>query len=135
MSIAQHSVNAEPENLGQRNRLASLIVQSGENKNNTGDTQTQAQSALALLSVGGLSGDVDATAVALSIQAVAQASLKEKVGNKAERGDEEANAGRNGDGDGMQQDALRKAQRAIMMRPSEMRGWQTLAYVRARSMS
>ncbi|KAH9485295.1 Superkiller protein 3 [Psilocybe cubensis] len=129
MSIAQHSVNAEPGSLDQRNRLASLIVQSRENKGSTSGGQVQ-KSALALLSAGGLSGDVDAAAVALSIQAVMQASLKEKVdvGNKEGRGDGSG-------GNGMQRDALRKAQRAIMMRPSEMRGWQTLAYVRARSIS
>ncbi|KDR75408.1 hypothetical protein GALMADRAFT_98862 [Galerina marginata CBS 339.88] len=105
ISIAQHAVSAEPANLSQRNRLASLIVQCGQRNND----------ALALLAgVGGADASgrsAEAATEALCIQAVAQASSREGEGSR---------------------DALQKAQRAIMMRPSGMRGWQTLAYVGAR---
>ncbi|KAJ3501664.1 hypothetical protein NLJ89_g9238 [Agrocybe chaxingu] len=115
ISIAQHAVRTEPERLDQRNRLAALIMREGQNKD-----------ALALLAAanGMTAGDntgpeaEDAIAT-LSIQAVAQCSL----------GDNEEN---NADSDAFLWDALSKAQRAIMMHPSDARGWQTLAYVRAR---
>ena len=104
MSIAQHAVSAEPSSIKQRSRLASLIIQNGNN----------VEEALALLNgVNNLdnNGQLEATFSALNIQAVAQAC----------KGDEDYNI-----------DALSNAQRAIFMRPSDPRGWQTLAYVRAR---
>ena len=79
--------------------------------------------ALALLAgvaagAAGKSGDMNADIEALSIQAVARASGSEGLTKEEEQ--ERLNK------------ALREAQRAIMMRPSEMRGWRTLAYVRGR---
>ena len=56
-------------------------------------------------------GQLEAAFSALNIQAVAQA---------------------NNDKEDYKDDALCNAQRAIFMRPSDSRGWQTLAYVRAR---
>jgi len=115
LSIAQHAVNAEPSNLGSRNRLATLMVQSGKNK---------AETALALLAGMGeegpnnKSGEVDAAVEALNIQAVAQTISS---GTREDR--EEISL--------LQRDALAKAQRAVMMRPSDKRGWDALAYVRA----
>ena len=104
MSIAQRAVSAEPSSIKQRSRLASLIIQN----------ENSAEEALALLN--GMSdldnnGQLEAAISALNIQAVAQVC--------------------NVDND-YKVDALRKAQQAILMRPSDPRGWQTLAYVRAR---
>ena len=104
MSIAQHAVSVEPSSIKQRSRLASLIIQNGNN----------AEEALALLNgVKNLedNGQLEVAFSALNIQAVAQAC----------KGDEDYNI-----------DALCNAQRAIFMRPSDPRGWQTLAYVRSR---
>ena len=56
-------------------------------------------------------GHLEAATSVLSIQAVAQVSNVGKDYNI---------------------DASRKAQQAILMRPSDPRGWQTLAYLRAR---
>jgi superkiller protein 3 len=84
--------------------LACLIIQNGNN----------AEESLALLSGMdnlGNNDQLEAAFSALNIQAVAQVC--------------------NGDQD-YDIDALRKAQQAILMRPSDPRGWQTLAYVRAR---
>jgi len=64
------------------------------------------------------SGDMNADIEALSIQAVARAS--DSTGLSKEEEEERLHK------------ALREAQRAVMMHPSEMRGWQTLAYVRGR---
>ncbi|CAA7259262.1 unnamed protein product [Cyclocybe aegerita] len=116
ISVAQHAVRAEPERLDQRNRLAALIVREGQNKDGlallaAADGKTSAGD-----NTGAEAEDVIAT---LSIQAVAQCSLGDNG---------EDNTG----GDESLWDALSKAQRAIMMRPSDARGWQTLAYVRAR---
>ncbi|PPQ64992.1 hypothetical protein CVT26_015701, partial [Gymnopilus dilepis] len=112
LSLAQAAVQAEPSSTSQRNRLASIVMQSGEYND-----------ALALLAgvaagAAGKSGDMHADIEALSIQAVARASGSEGLSKEEEQ--ERLNK------------ALREAQRAIMMRPSEMRGWRTLAYVRGR---
>ncbi|KAF8972954.1 hypothetical protein BDZ97DRAFT_1900816 [Flammula alnicola] len=130
-SIAQHAVHAEPASLGQRNRLATLIVQSGEEEKNDEalavlGTAAGGGGGAGAASVAGISGEVDAATVALCIQAVAQASGARASGNKEGALKEEE-----GTDDGLR-DALCRAQRAIMMRPSEVRGWQTLAYVRSR---
>ena len=115
ISTAQHSVYADPSSLRPRNRLASLNVQRG-----------QSNEALALLARGTSGGtfevDIEAAIAASSIQAVAQAAspLLGAEGNNNMHA-----------GDGMLRDALRNAQRAIMVRPSEARGWQTLAFVRS----
>lgn len=104
MSIAQHAVSVEPSSIKQRSRLASLIIQNGNN----------VEEALALLNgVNNLdnNGQLEAAFSALNIQAVAQVC----------NGDEDYNI-----------DALCNAQRAIFMHPSDPRGWQTLAYVRTR---
>lgn len=106
LSIAQRAVSVEPSSIKQRSRLASLIIQKG---NNT-------QNALALLhGVNNLdnNGRLEAAISALNIQAVAQV--------------------RNGDKD-HNVDALSKAQRAILMCPSNHKGWRTLAYVRAQNL-
>jgi len=58
------------------------------------------------------SDQLEAATSALNIQAVAQVCNNDKDYNI---------------------DASCKAQRAIMMRPSDPRGWQTLAYVRVRT--
>jgi superkiller protein 3 len=102
LSIAQYAVSVEPSSIKQRSRLASLIIQNGNN----------AEEALALLNgVNNLdNGQLEAAISALNIQAVAHVSNVDKDSN----------------------DALCKAQRTIFMRPSNPRGWQTLAYVRAR---
>jgi superkiller protein 3 len=68
--------------------------------------------------------DVDAATTAFSIQAVAQAASSPLLGTE-EDNNTHAEVG-------LLRDALRNAQRAIMMRPSETRGWQTLAFVRSR---
>jgi len=104
LSIAQHAVSVEPSSIKQRCRLASLIIQNGNN----------VEEALALLN--GVNnrndnGQLETAFSALNIQAVAQIC----------NGNEDYNI-----------DALCNAQRAIFMRPSDPRGWQTLAYVRAR---
>jgi superkiller protein 3 len=104
LSIAQHAVSAEPSSIKQRSRLASLIIQNGKN----------VEEALALLNgVNNLdyTGQLEAAFSALNIQAVAQSF---------------------NDNEDYNIDALCNAQRAIFMRPSDPRGWQTLAYVRAR---
>jgi superkiller protein 3 len=101
LSIAQHAVSAEPSSIKQRSRLASLIIQNGNN----------VEEALALLNGLDSNGQLEAAFSALNIQAVAQA--------------------RN-DNEDYNNDALCNAQQAIFMRPSDLRGWQTLAYVRAR---
>jgi superkiller protein 3 len=69
--------------------------------------------------------DVDAATVAFSIQAVAQAASSPLLGTEEDNNNTHAEGG-------LLRDALRSAQRAIMMRPSETRGWQTLAFVRSR---
>ncbi|KAF9562772.1 TPR-like protein [Agrocybe pediades] len=118
LSIAQHAVSAEPSNIGSRTRLAALMVQRGENNTDT---------ALALLAGMGdegpnnKTGEVDAAVEALNIQAVAQ-TISAGTKDKAEEG---ALA--------TERDALAKAQRAIMMRPSDPKNWDALAYVRART--
>jgi len=104
LSIAQHAVSVKPSSINLRSRLASLIIQNGNN----------AEEALALLNgVNNLdnNGHLEAATSVLSIQAVAQVSNVGKDYNI---------------------DASRKAQQAILMRPSDPRGWQTLAYLRAR---
>lgn len=106
LSIAQHAVSVEPSGTKQRNRLARLIVQNG----------TNTEEALALLNGMNnvdINGQLEAAILALNIQAVAQVWSSDE---------------------GYSIDALRKAQRAIMMRPSDCRGWQTLAYVQTRIM-
>jgi len=105
LSIAQHAVSVEPSSIKQRSRLACLIIQNGNNAE-----------ALALLNgVNNMdnNGQLEAAISALNIQAV----LTAQVCND----DKDYNI-----------DALCKAQRAILMCPSDPRGWQTLAYVRAR---
>ncbi|KAF5322903.1 hypothetical protein D9619_001425 [Psilocybe cf. subviscida] len=118
-SIAQQAVHTEPSSLGPRNRLASLLFQNAGVSGAENGGAGAAEEALAVLASGaaakasnGLVGDVDAALEALSIEAVAEATIAK--GNQ-------------------DQDALRKAQRAIMLRPSAPRGWDTLDYVRAQS--
>lgn len=104
LSIAQHAVSVEPSGIKQRNRLARLIIQNG----------TNTEEALALLNGMNnvdINGQLEAAILSLNIQAVAQVS---NSNNSI--------------------DALRKAQRAILMRPSDCRGWQTLAYIQTRIM-
>lgn len=118
ISIAQHSVYADPSSLRPRNRLASLNLQRGQNNE-----------AFALLANEAFAAtkfevDVDAATAAFSIQAVAQAASSSLPGTE-EDNNTHAEAG-------LLRDALRNAQRAIMMRPSDIRGWQTLAFVRSR---
>lgn len=117
ISIAQHSVYADPSSLRPRNRLASLNVQQGQNN-----------AAFALLANKAFAAskfevDVNAATAAFSIQAVAQAASSPLLGTEEDNTHAEAD---------LLRDALRSAQRAIMMRPSETRGWQTLAFVRSR---
>jgi superkiller protein 3 len=114
ISIAQHSVYADPSSLRPRNRLASLNVQRGQNN------EAFALLANEAFAASKFEVDVDAATAAFSIQAVAQAASSSLPGTEE---DTEA---------GLLRDALRSAQRAIMMRPSEIRGWQTLAFVRSR---
>ncbi|KAF8894921.1 hypothetical protein CPB84DRAFT_1682470 [Gymnopilus junonius] len=105
LSLAQGAVRAEPSSTSQRNRLASIVMQSGQYKD--------ALALLAGITLADKSGDMNANIKALNIQAGARASDS--------KGEQES-----------LHKALHEAQRAIMMRPSEMRGWRTLAYVRAR---
>jgi len=125
LSVAQRAVNADPSRPDQRTRLAALIVRGGAGEgSNLGNAENE-RLALSILTDVGHSSltaatsskidmDVKATIDSLGMQAVAQAAL----------------SGENGDDkDG---DALCKAQRAIMLRPSDMGGWWALAYVRAR---
>jgi superkiller protein 3 len=90
----------------------------------------QNNEALALLARGTsvaskFEGDIEAATTAFSIQAVAQAASSPSLGTEGNN-----NNNTHAD-DSMLRDALRSAQRAIMMRPSEARGWQTLAFVRS----
>lgn len=106
MSIAQRAVSVEPSSIKQRSRLARLIIQNGDN----------AKKALALLNgVNDLdnNGQLEAAISALNIRAV----LMAQVCND----DKDYNV-----------DALSKAQRAVLMCPSDPRGWQTLSYIQAR---
>jgi superkiller protein 3 len=112
MSVAQRAVHAEPSNLEQRNRLAQLIVREGGNKEGyllLADTEYTLSSSSKV-------GDIQALTDALNIQSVALASLTSTAPK------EETSV----------KEALRKAQRAILLRPWELKGWQTLAYVRSR---
>lgn len=107
LSIAQHAVSLEPSSIKQRSRLACLIIQ---NRND-------AEEALALLKgVINLddNGQLEAAISGFNLQAVAQVCNSDTDHNI---------------------DALRKAQRAIFMYPSDLKGWQTLAYVRSRMSS
>ena len=63
------------------------------------------EAVLALLADSASNKDVDAVVISLCIQAVASSCLRE---------------------------ALCKSQRAVLMRPWEVRGWQTLAHVRSK---
>jgi superkiller protein 3 len=118
VSVAQRAVYAEPSNLEQRNRLATSIVRDGGNKDGCAllaDTGTLSSGSSTL------SGDIQALADALHIQSVALASQATLTIAEAEEETSEAFLGR----------ALRKAQRAILLRPWDLKGWQTLAYVRS----
>ncbi|KAF8160990.1 TPR-like protein [Crassisporium funariophilum] len=110
LSVAQHAVSAEPSSLEQRNRLTSLMIQNGNTESGLALLMASAQSE------NNNGGEWEKATVALSMQAVALAMHWD---DKADKGD-------------LGRQALRRAQRAIMGRPSELRGWQTLAYVCAR---
>ncbi|KAF9484467.1 TPR-like protein [Pholiota conissans] len=119
-STAQHAVFAEPSRLGPRTRLATLMLQTGL----ADDPPTAASDALSVLgSTSGMAdaaeGGVDAAGLALSIRAVAQALQKDSEELPIEE-----------KGSTSTRIARAQAQRAIIMRPSAVRGWQTLAYVR-----
>ena len=121
VSVAQRAVYAEPSNLKQRNRLATLIVRDGGNKDGCAllaDSEgTLSSASSTLIDV----GDIQALVDALHIQSAAltsQAMLTTAIAEETSA----ALLGR----------ALRKAQRAIFLRPWELKGWQTLAYVRSR---
>ena len=115
ISVAQHSVYADPSSLRPRNQLASLNVQQGQNNK-----------AFALLANAASRSEIDAEAVttALSIRAMAQAASSPLLGTEQDTNTHAEN--------GLLHDALRSAQRAIMMRPSEIKGWQALEFVRSR---
>ena len=122
MSVAQRAVYAEPSNLKQRNRLATLIVRDGGNKDGCAllaDSEGTLSSASSTLSD---VGDIQALVDALHIQSAALTSQALLTTTIAEEEASTALLGR----------ALRKAQRAIFLRPWELKGWQTLAYVRSR---
>lgn len=107
-AVAQHAVHAEPGQLAPRTRLAGLLLQQRGDGGGE-DESASAEEALAVLAPAEGAGMsvVDAAVEALDLQAVARAV-----------------SGKDG--------GLRAAQRAIMMRPAAVRGWQTLAFVRAR---
>ena len=115
ISVAQHSVYADPSSLRPRNRLASLNVQQGQNN--------EAFALLANKAFAASKFEIDAegATTAFSIQAVAQAASSPSLGDNNTHV-----------GNGLLHGALRSAQRAIMMRPSEIKGWQALAFVRSR---
>jgi len=122
VSVAQRAVYAEPSNLEQRNRLATLIVRDGGNE---GGSALLADTEGTLSSVAGSSalskvGDIQALTDALLIQSVALASQA-----ALNTSGEETSTALLGKAQG-------KAQRAILLRPWELKGWQTLAYVRSR---
>lgn len=110
MSVAQRAVYAEPSNLEQRNRLATLIVRDGRNKEGYALLADTASSKV---------GNIQAVTDALHIQSVALASQATLTTANSVK---EASLG----------EALRKAQRAILLRPWRLKGWQTLGYVRSR---
>jgi len=122
VSVAQRAVYAEPSNLEQRNRLATLIVRDGRNEDgcallaDTEGTLSSVAGSSALNRV----GDIQALTDALLIQSVALASQATLTTS-----DEETSTTLLGKAQG-------KAQRAILLRPWELKGWQTLAYVRSR---
>jgi hypothetical protein len=104
-------VYADPASLDQRNWLADLILREGGRN----------EAVLALLadtdsatSASNKFGDIDAVVISLCIQAVALTSSSEMTSSCLH-------------------EALCKSQRAVLMRPWEARGWQTLAHVRSKA--
>jgi superkiller protein 3 len=65
--------------------------------------------------------NIQALTDALRIQSVALASLTPATASEGTSAD-------------ILGEALRKAQRAILLRPWELKGWQTLAYLRAKAL-
>jgi superkiller protein 3 len=102
LSVAQGALFAEPAQMEVRNELARLMVQGGE----------WAVAGAVLAGVGS-GGDLKVVPVSLGLRAVAR--TLEGSGEKEE--DEET--------------GLRETQRAIMLSPSSIRGWQALAYIRS----
>lgn len=106
--------------MGPRTRLATLILQTGVDQAAAGDALAVLGTAQDGVAAGVEGGGVEAAGLALSIRAVAQA-VQSDEGENVEDGT-----------GGKRRTAQALAQRAIMMRPSAARGWQTLAYVRCR---
>jgi superkiller protein 3 len=103
VSVAQKEVLSEPGKLEPRIQLATLMVQKGERK-----------SALALLSdaiTGGDKDDISSASAALTLHSVTlcspEATAEDKVTSHGE------------------------IQRAIMLRPSHVKPWQALGYIRS----
>jgi len=88
--------------------------------------QGQNNKAFALLANAASRSEIDAEAVttAFSIRAMAQAASSPLLGTEQGNNTHAENS--------LLHDALRSAQRAIMMRPSEIKGWQALEFVRSR---
>lgn len=115
VSVTQRAVYSEPSNLEQRNRLARLIMRCGGNKEDEEESLSSFSLSVAGSSALSEIGDVQALIEALHMQSVALASRAAKEGNS------------------VLVEALRKAQRSVLLRPWEVKGWQTLAYVRSKT--
>lgn len=105
LAVAQGALFVEPARVDVRNDLARLMVQAGE----------YAAAGAVLASVEA-EEDLGLVPASLALKAVARA-----LGNEGEIDEEERVAG------------LRETQHAIMLHPSDMSGWQALAYVRSKS--
>ncbi|KAF9529299.1 superkiller protein 3 [Crepidotus variabilis] len=119
ISIAQRAVQTEPSQIEQRNRLASLLMTDGERQGGMAllpalDTSSTSTSITGSSTIPlGQAKEVDALTTSLNIQAAmlaANSSSRESI-----------------------QEALCKAQRAIMMRPANSKNWETLAFVLSRT--
>ncbi|KAF5351978.1 hypothetical protein D9756_007386 [Leucocoprinus leucothites] len=104
VSVAQKEVLSEPGNPEPRIQLASLMLQKGERK-----------SALALLSDAIASNrdvdDLSSTSAALTLRSVAVCTPEAPAEDKTV--------------------SLREIQKAIMLRPSHVKSWRALAYIRS----
>lgn len=105
LAVAQGALFVEPARVDVRNDLARLMVQGGE----------YAAAGAVLASVEA-EGDLGLIPASLVLKAVGRA-----LGKEGDIGEEERAAG------------LRETQRAIMLSPSDMNGWQALAYIRSKS--
>lgn len=107
---------ADPGSLEQRNQLATLALRVGGNK----EGHALLVGAEAALSSSSFASNAEALTSALNLQAVALAS---QAVTSARTGEAAASS--------LWHNAIRKVQKAILLRPWETRGWQTLAYVRS----